>query len=375
MRSGSASWPEVSLGEVCELKYGKSLPDAKRVGGDIPVFGSNGVVGSHNQALTEGPAIIVGRKGSFGEVNLSPVPCWPIDTTYYVDRSSTRADLRWLAHRLSRLGLTRLNKAAAVPGLNREDAYRQRLLLPPLAEQRRIAEVLDRAEALRAKRRATLAQLDTLTQSLFLDLFGDPATNPKGWAATTLGDLCEEVIDCPHSTPIYADQRTPYPCVRSSDIQNGDLDFTNVKFVQEPEYEKRILRGKPKRGDVIYCREGARFGNAARILDDTPLCLGQRMMVFRPRTAATVSEYLWAFLSGPAGYGEATRSVDGSAAPHVNIRDIVAFRLPAPPVALQRDFARRIGAVEKLKTAHRASLAEMDVLFASLRHRAFRGEL
>ena len=93
--------------------------------------------------------------------------------------------------------------------------------LPPLAEQRRIADVLDRAEALRAKRRAALAQLDSLTQSLFLDLFGDPATNPKGWPVTKLGALCEEVIDCPHATPMYADCLTEYPCVRSSDIQTG----------------------------------------------------------------------------------------------------------------------------------------------------------
>jgi type I restriction enzyme, S subunit len=157
MKPGVGSWPEVSLGEICEFKYGKGLPDAERRGGSVPVFGSNGIVGSHDGAITDGPAIIVGRKGSFGEVHFSPIACWPIDTTYYIDRGATKADLTWLKYRLSELGLTQLNRAAAIPGLNREDAYRKRLLLPPLAEQRRIAEVLDRAEALRAKRRAALA--------------------------------------------------------------------------------------------------------------------------------------------------------------------------------------------------------------------------
>jgi len=235
--------------------------------------------------------------------------------------------------------------------------------------------VLDRAQALQAKRRTAIAQLDTLTQVLFLDLFGDPAINPRGWAVAELGDLCSEVIDCPHSTPVYADLSTLYPCVRSSDIQNGDLDLTDAKFVERSEYEKRILRGKPKRGDVVYCREGARFGNAARIIDDTLLCLGQRMMLFRPSTGKAVSEYLWAFLSSPAGYRAATRLVDGSAAPHINIREIVAFRLPVPPLLLQQDFARRVTAIERLKAVHRASLVELDALFASLQHRAFRGEL
>jgi type I restriction enzyme S subunit len=174
MSRAPTNWPEVSLGDVCEFKYGKSLPEVARTGGPVPVFGSNGIVGQHDEALTNGPTIVIGRKGSFGEVKFSPRACWPIDTTYYVDGTSTEADLRWLAYRLASLALNKLNRAAAVPGLNREDAYRKTLLLPPPSDQRRIAELLDRADALRAKRRAALAKLDTLTQAIFLDMFGIP---------------------------------------------------------------------------------------------------------------------------------------------------------------------------------------------------------
>ena len=139
MSEPATAWPEVPLGEICEFKYGRSLPGPLRAAGDVPVYGSNGIVGAHNEAITTGPAIVIGRKGSFVEVAFSPSPCWPIDTTYYIDRTATKADLRWLAYRLSALGLTGLNRAAAIPGLNREDAYRQRLLLPSLPEQQRIA--------------------------------------------------------------------------------------------------------------------------------------------------------------------------------------------------------------------------------------------
>jgi type I restriction enzyme S subunit len=250
-----------------------------------------------------------------------------------------------------------------------------KILLPSLPEQLRIAEILDKADALRAKRRAALAQLDSLTQSIFLDLFGEPDCNPRGWPEVKLGTLCEKVIDCPHATPVYVDYRTEYPCVRSSDIQNGELIFLDTKYVERSEYEKRVARGKPQVGDVIYCREGARFGNAARITDEAKLCLGQRMMLFRPHPKAAASEYLWAFLSSPAAYHQATSLAGGSASPHVNIRDIISFCLPLPPIELQREFARRVGAVEELKTVQRASLAELDALFASLQHRAFRGEL
>ncbi|HWO42235.1 MAG TPA: restriction endonuclease subunit S, partial [Candidatus Eisenbacteria bacterium] len=93
--SAPRNWRSVTLGDVCEFKYGKSLPESAREGGQVPVFGSNGEVGRHNEALTSGPTIIIGRKGSFGEVNYSAVACWPIDTTYYVDETATDADLRW----------------------------------------------------------------------------------------------------------------------------------------------------------------------------------------------------------------------------------------------------------------------------------------
>jgi type I restriction enzyme S subunit len=165
----------VSLGEVCEFKYGKSLPEQNRSGSGYAVFGSNGELGRHGEAFTDGTTIIVGRKGSFGEVTYSDQPCWPIDTTYYVDDAATSADLRWLYYRMKALPLTELNRAAAIPGLNRNDAYAQRLLLPPIEEQRRIAAVLDAADALRTKRRKALAKLDTLTQAIFIDMFGDPS--------------------------------------------------------------------------------------------------------------------------------------------------------------------------------------------------------
>ena len=155
----AAKWPEVALGDVCKFKYGKSLPATQRAGGTTPVFGSNGVVGHHDQAVTNGSTVVVGRKGSFGEVHFSPDACWPIDTTYFIDSTCTTTDLRWLYWMLPKLNLTSLNRAAAIPGLNREDAYARRLHLPSIEEQRRIAGVLDQADALRATRREALALL------------------------------------------------------------------------------------------------------------------------------------------------------------------------------------------------------------------------
>jgi type I restriction enzyme S subunit len=126
-----------TLGSAVTFKYGKSLPDRARSAGTVRVYGSNGPVGTHLESLTHGPTIVVGRKGSIGEVHYSDSPCWPIDTTYYVDdfRDNEPLYLYWW---LKFLDLGRLDRSTAIPGLNRDDAYKLPLFLPARDEQRRI---------------------------------------------------------------------------------------------------------------------------------------------------------------------------------------------------------------------------------------------
>jgi type I restriction enzyme S subunit len=216
-------WPDVSLGDICELKYGKSLPNSQRIGGNIPVFGSNGRVGFHNQAITSGPTIIIGRKGSSGEVNYSSLPCWPIDTTYYIDSTATEQDLRWLTYRLSALGMTRLNRAAAIPGLNRDDAYRLRLLLPPLEDQKHIAAVLDKTDSIHEKQQQSIHLTVEFMRSTFLDMFGEPVTNPKRWGKTkfdAIGSLDRGVSkNRPRNAPELLGG--PYPLIQTGDVANS----------------------------------------------------------------------------------------------------------------------------------------------------------
>ena len=136
------SWTTSSIGEFAPFSYGKSLPKNKRVAsGSVGVYGSSGVVGHHDQALTNGPTVVIGRKGTVGSVNFSLVPCWPIDTTFYCeDKDQELARFKYYA--LSALGLERMNTDSAVPGLNRNNAHAVRLRLPPVGEQRRIASAL-----------------------------------------------------------------------------------------------------------------------------------------------------------------------------------------------------------------------------------------
>ena len=151
-------WRQATLGEIITLEYGKSLPDKVRRAGDVPVYGSNGIVGTHDEALVPTSGIIVGRKGTAGSVTVSSGPFWPIDTTYFV-KPRQPVDWDWLAAILHHARLPELNEATGVPGLNRDKAYLQPILLPPLDEQRRIAEVLRSVDEAIAAADAVIIQL------------------------------------------------------------------------------------------------------------------------------------------------------------------------------------------------------------------------
>jgi type I restriction enzyme M protein len=137
-------WPMVELGDVCTFEYGKPLKEENRKGGEYPVFGSNGIVGYHDEYLVNGPFIIVGRKGTAGAVVYSEKSGYPIDTTFYIKINSVdNIEVKFLYYILGTLGLDKINTQAGVPGLNRNDACKIKFPLPPLEVQQKIVTQLD----------------------------------------------------------------------------------------------------------------------------------------------------------------------------------------------------------------------------------------
>ena len=140
-------WEVERLKSACTFAYGDSLSNEYRIEGNVPVYGSNGIVGCHNKAITEKPCIIIGRKGSFGKINFSEAECFPIDTTYFIDSRFAKCDLKWLNYVLSLLELDMFSNDTGVPGLNRDNAHNKKIPLPNINEQKIIADYLDRKTA------------------------------------------------------------------------------------------------------------------------------------------------------------------------------------------------------------------------------------
>jgi type I restriction enzyme, S subunit len=373
------NWRDVELREVCEFAYGKSLPADARSGSGFPVFGSNGQVGLHHEALTAGETIIIGRKGSFGEVHFSPGPCSPIDTTYYITENQTKAYLPWLARRLRSLGLDRLNRAAAIPGLNREDAYRQRLLLPPLSEQKRIAGILDAADSLRAKRREAIAQLDTLVQSTFLDMFGDCDRPPVSIGEPSFGDPSGFV-----ALSDYARLATGHTPDRDEPTYwGGTIPWISLTDI-------RTLDGTVATETLQSVTEAGIKNSSAVMLPTGTVCFSRTASVgfvtVMGREMATSQDFvnwvcgngldpiylMWALrLSRPYLLSKSS----GSTHKTIYYRHAEQFQVFLPSIDLQRRFATIVESVERQKARMRAHLAELDALFASLQSRAFKGAL
>ena len=258
---------------------------------------------------------------------------------------------------------------ATMQHVNRGEFLGTKLFLPPLAEQRRIAEVLDRAEGLRAKRRNTLAQLDTLTQSIFLDLFGDPVVNQKGWDLKKLGDVGTIDRGVSKHRPRNAPQLLggSYPLVQTGDVAKCD---GYIRSYMSTYSDIGLRQSKLWPAGTLCITIAANIAKTGILRFDA--CFPDSIVGFRAEDPATV-EYVRIWLSFLQKALE-DRAPE-SAQKNINLAILRDISLPLPPLPLRKLFSRHIAAIEKVKAAHRISLTRLDTLFASLHYRAFRGEL
>ena len=239
--------------------------------------------------------------------------------------------------------------------------------LPPLPEQRRIAAILDQADALRAKRREALAQLDRLTQSIFIEMFGEISANTKGWRTCTVGDVSNCIVPG-RDKPRSFSGCTPW--VTTSDLKHLELTLGSLNKTGLSETEIEEVRAKviPLGSVIISCVGDLGIVSIAAI----PMVVNQQLHTFQCHSALN-NTFLMYCLASQKPYMLSKAS--STTLPYMNKSVCSSIPVVVPPLALQQTFAARIQSVEALKASHRAALQSLDKLFASLQHRAFAGEL
>ncbi len=255
---------------------------------------------------------------------------------------------------------------SSYPAVTEKDVARFRVYSPPVVHQSKIAEVLDTLDAAIRGTEAVVAKLRAMKQGLLHDLLtrGIDANGdlrpphpeaphlyhqtplgwlPKEWEIATLDDLCASIVDCPHTTPNFKEEGVYV--ARTMHIKDGKFLSDMASYVTEEEYSKRIDRLEPMPGDVIFTRE-APVGQAFCIPEGMKICLGQRVMLLRPKLSKLNARYLVAHIYSGAVQSSIQLKTAGTTNPHMNVADVRKLRLPAPSVEEQFQIASCLNDIE-----------------------------
>lgn len=423
------NWVWVKLGSIIELAYGKSLPNSQRSNKGYPVFGSNGIVGYHDEFLIEGPVIIVGRKGSHGEVNWFDESGWAIDTTYYV-KTKIKSDFGFIYYLLRSLNLKRLNRSTAIPGLNREDAYNESVPLPPLNEQKRIADKVERlldkinqakqlieeAKATFELRRAAIldkafrgeltrkwreenSQIDSARK--FVDEFKEGNTRnknkiiheeeinsilyelPDKWIWTRLMEFEGDeqlVLTGPFGTSLsnkdFVSEGVPVLTIGC--LQDDGIKMEKANFVIQEKADE-LERYKLKEGDILFSRM-ATVGRASIVNKEQEGCLiNYHIMRLRLPKYINVDYFLLVVKGSPATKAFLNMVNHGMTRDGINTNELLNLPIPFPPIEEQKqivDGYNQLLAKEK-EVGKNLGIVEQQLLqiSSSVLTKAFRGTL
>ena len=381
----TTAWPEVALGEVCLITMGQapSGESYNSEGDGWPLI--SGAGDFHNglpkakkftsvkTKLCEPGDIVLGIRASIGSKVLA-------DKIYCLGRgvaglrASVDLEERYLWHWLDAVAedLAAQGRGATFKQVNKNDVAELKIPLPPLDEQRRIAAILDKADEVRSKRKAALETLETLSQAIFIEMFGDPVTNPMGWEEISFSEACPshlgKMLDQKQQTGL-----SPKKYLRNANVRWLRFDLADVAEMDFSVSEEAKYRLNP--GDVMIC-EGGEPGRAAVWRGEIEECYFQKALHrARPRPELADPDFIVHLLWLLANGGGLSDHVTSATIAHLTGEKLKRMVVPMPPIRHQQKFADEIGACERQEKRSKSALQDLDNLFSSLQQRAFEGAL
>jgi type I restriction enzyme S subunit len=269
---------------------------------------------------------------------------------------------------------------ASYPAVSDRIVLDSNMPLPPLPEQRRIADILDKADAIRRKRKEAIALTEELLRSAFLEMFGDPVTNPKGWPMRTIGELCEQgatLVDGPFGSSFKPEHYTPsgVRVVRNWNIYDDRFDAKEFKFTSMEKFEE-VRRSAVTPGDVLITTKGT-VGDVC-LMPDLPgpsvLSASGTVRLRLPADDSLLGQFVVGQMIVPTFKRYLHSFEAGSAQQYLNLSAIKKLRLMVPPVTLQQIYVGFHARCRRIATQLTASDQETDSLFSILAEHAFHRE-
>lgn len=372
----------INLFDVCRPKQWKTIPMREMTEEGYPVYGANGKIGYYSEYNHPEPTVMITCRGATcGTINISEPFSYITGNAMALDDLVTnRVDLSYLRYYLEYRKLYDVISGTAQPQITRVGLKKITLPLPPLPEQKRIASILDKADALRTKRKQAIAKLDELLQSVFLDMFGGPVTN-ENWERKPVSDLAAEKKGSIRTGP-FGSQLLHSEFVDSgiavlgidNAVQNK-FSWAERRFITTDKY-KTLKRYRVYPGDVIITIMGT-CGRCAIVPDDIPEGITTKHLCCITLNRKTcLPEYLKAsFLMHPEVLKQLGVSAKGAVMPGLNMKIIKELKIPMAPLSQQRRYEQITRLIKEKIKRKSNQLVTLDTLFASLQQRAFKGEL
>ena len=373
-------WKKVTVGQILQLEYGKPLgePDRKP-DGRYPVYGANGEKDRTDRFYCAKPSIIVGRKGSAGEVNLTGSRFWPLDVTFFATFDEKLYDLKFLYYLLGTLELQSLAKGVK-PGINRNDVYSLDAKVPPLAEQKRIVGILDDAFNGIAKVKANAEEnLQNARDLLSCELESTFVAHDHAWTTLLLGDACRLITDGKHGD-CNNEAGSGYFFLSAKDVKNGRLIYDNAREITKVDFEETHRRTNLEPGDILLTNAGT-IGRIAIADSDAKTrrtTFQKSVAVLKPKSDRISSRFAYYCLS--AGMPKLVALSAGTAQKNLLLRDLKNHPISIPSsINEQLKISQRLDRftedVERLELGFKGKLNLLEELRKSLLHQAFTGQL
>ncbi len=352
-------WKTVKLGDVCILNYGKALDKKDRLeNAAIPVYGANGIKTYSNKLLHDKPSIIIGRKGSAGELNKVTEPFWALDVTYYVTTDESIVNLDFLFYTLVALNLPSMARGVK-PGINRNDVYDKSINLPSLAEQERIVTKLDAAFAeIDGAVNAAIAK-ETEVQKLKASLLSSSLTgNAVMWESVKLSDVVTFVRGLTYSKKDEVDANG-LAVLRATNVslEHHKITLDEIRYIKTPVKlnEDKLV----KVGDILMCTASgskSHLGKCALVKEDLGMAFGGFMAALRCKSSC-LPEYLFYILTSNLFMKRLSSLSDGANINNLKFSQIEDFEFPLPSLEEQeRIVAKLDAAYSEFKNANESIL-------------------
>lgn len=257
---------------------------------------------------------------------------------------------------------------ATIPHVNGQSLRDLDIPLPPLSIQRDIATLLDTADALRQKDKALLRHYDALAQAIFIDMFGDPVANEKGWEVKKLGEVCSKITDGTHLSPKF--QSTGIPFLFVSNIVNNQIVYNTDTFISQEDFDVLAKRMPIEIGNILLTTVGS-YGNPAIIEKLDKFAFQRHIAFLKPNHDIIDYKFLFGALKSPYIQKQIDRRVKGIAQKTLNLSELKDIEILMPEIALQKKYAQILDNLNEQQKKNRILVNDSDSLFQTLLQRSF----